>query len=283
MVAAMVTSAAGRRFVEKAALVTGGGSGIGLACARRLAEEGAAVTICGRGEERLTKGAEAIGHGCRFVVADVTDEAEVANAVSFAREATGALDVIVANAGATEALGPLALVEVEAFERDLRLNVIGTFITIKQGAPALAAAGGGAIVAMSSIAGTLTHPLMGPYSTSKAGLDMLVRNAADELGPFGIRVNAVKPGLVPTDASNPLATNEATRADYLAQMPLGRLGTVDDIAGAVAFLAGPDSTWITGQCLGVDGGHALRRGPDLGGLVGSFFDDLVAERFSSGS
>lgn len=278
----MANPAPSAALVGKAALVTGGGSGIGLACARRLAAEGAAVTICGRDAERLANGAAAVGHGCRVVVADVTDEAQVANAVAVAREATGALDVIVANAGATEALGPLALIEVEAFERDLRLNVIGTFITIKQGAPALAAAGGGSIVAMSSIAGTLTHRLMGPYSTAKAGLDMLVRNAADELGAYGIRVNAVKPGLVPTGASDPLASNDATRADYLAQMPLGRLGTVDDIAGAVAFLAGPDSTWITGQCLGVDGGHSLRRGPDLGGLVGSFFDDQVAERFTAG-
>ena len=272
----MSEDATGRRFDGKAALVTGGGSGIGLGCARRLASEGAAVTICGRNEERLEGGVEAIGCGARYVVADITQEADLVAAVAAARESTGNLDVVVANAGATEALGPLPLIDAGAFERDLRLNVIGTFLTIKASAPALSAAGGGSIVAVSSIAGVLTHRIMAPYSASKAGMEMLVKNAADELGAYGIRVNAVRPGLVPTDTSDPLASNELTRADYLAQMPLGRLGDVEDIAGAVAFLAGPDSTWITGQCIGVDGGHSLRRGPDLSGLVGGLFDEALA-------
>jgi NAD(P)-dependent dehydrogenase (short-subunit alcohol dehydrogenase family) len=274
--AAMSADATARRFEGKAALVTGGGSGIGLGCAQRLAAEGAAITICGRSEERLQQGVGAIGQGARYVVADITSEAEVGAAVAAAKEATGGLDVVVANAGATEALGPLPLVDAGAFERDLRLNILGTFLTIKHSAPALAAAGGGAIVAVSSIAGVLTHRLMAPYSASKAGMEMLVKNAADELGAYGIRVNAIRPGLVPTDTSSPLASNDATREDYLAQMPLGRLGDVEDIAGAVAFLAGPDSTWITGQCIGVDGGHSLRRGPDLGGLVGGLFDQMLA-------
>jgi NAD(P)-dependent dehydrogenase (short-subunit alcohol dehydrogenase family) len=264
------------RFAGKAALVTGGGSGIGLGCAARLAAEGAAVTICGRNEERLRAGVAVIGHDSRYVVADVTDEVAVADAVAMACEATGSLNVIVANAGATEALGPLPLIEFDAFERDLRLNVLGTFLTIKLGAPALSRSGGGAIVAVSSIAATLTHRLMAPYSAAKSGMEMLVRNAADELGASGIRVNAVRPGLVPTGASDPLATNTVTRADYLSQMPLGRLGTVEDIASAVSFLAGDESSWITGQCLGVDGGHSLRRGPDLSGLVGGLFDEQLA-------
>ncbi|HEU4841435.1 MAG TPA: SDR family oxidoreductase, partial [Ilumatobacteraceae bacterium] len=93
----------------------------------------------------------------------------------------------------------------------------------------------------------------------------------------GIRVNGVRPGLVPTDASGPLNEHEGTRQDYLAQMPLGRVGTIDDVAALVAFLAGPESTWITGQLIGVDGGHSLRRGPDLGGL----FDPLFGEALTS--
>lgn len=261
-----------------AALVTGGGSGIGLACARKLVSAGAAVTICGRSEERLVAAAKDLGPSVQHVVCDVTSEADVERAVAVASERTGRLDSIVANAGATQALGPLPLVDVEAFRKDLDLNVIGTFLTIKHSAPALAAAGGGSIVAISSIAGVLTHPLMAPYSAAKSGLEMLVRNAADELGPYGIRVNAIRPGLVPTDASDPLAADEATRRDYLAQMPLGRLGTVDDIASAVAFLVSEESSWITGQCLGVDGGHSLRRGPDISNLVRGFFDDSLLAR-----
>lgn len=269
---------AGAAFDGMAALVTGGGSGIGLACARRLADAGAAVTICGRTEARLAEAATSIGHDCRWVRADITDEAAMSAAVATAGEARGRLDVVVANAGGTTVVGPLATTEVDGFERDLLLNVVGTFVSLKTAAPLLAADGGGAVVAVSSIAGALTHRLMAPYSVAKAGVDMLVRNAADELGCYGIRVNGVRPGLVPTDASDPLASHDATRGDYLAQMPLGRLGTVDDVAGVVAFLAGPDASWITGQIVNVDGGHTLRRGPDLDALLGDHFAPALAAR-----
>lgn len=264
-----------------AALVTGGGSGIGLACARRLADDGALVTICGRTEARLAEAAESLGERGRYVVADIADEAAVSAAVEQAAEPLGGLHVVVANAGGTQAIGPLALVDKAAFENDLDVNIIGTFLTIKAAAPFLAGAGGGSVVAVSSIAAALTHPLMAPYSVAKAGLDMLVRNAADELGAFGIRVNGVRPGLVPTGASDPLVTHDATREDYLAQMPIGRLGTVDDIASAVRFLAGDESSWITGQILSVDGGHTLRRGPDLTPLLAGHFADALQARMGS--
>ena len=130
-------------------------------------------------------------------------------------------------------------------------------------------------MALSSIAGHLTHRHLGAYAVAKAGIEMLVRNAADELGAYGVRVNGVRPGLVPTDASGPLNDDAATREDYLAQMPLGRTGTVEDVAALVAFLAGPESTWITGQLIGVDGGHSLRRGPDLGALFDPAFADAL--------
>lgn len=250
------------------AIVTGGGSGIGLACARHLAGTGMEVTIVGRSQARLEEALASLPEGTRAVAADITDEAAMGIAVDRAVAGRGPLRAVVANAGGAFAVGPLALVAVDDFARELEVNVTGTFVTLKATAPRLARSGGGAIVAVSSVAGGLTHPLMAAYSTSKAALEMLVRNAADELGRFGIRVNAVRPGLVPTGASDPLASHGPTRDDYLAQMPLGRVGTVDDVARAVAFLAGEDASWITGQVLGVDGGHGLRRGPDLGALVG---------------
>jgi NAD(P)-dependent dehydrogenase (short-subunit alcohol dehydrogenase family) len=264
-----------------AALVTGGGSGIGLACAQRLAGDGALVTICGRTEQRLADAAASIGDRCSYVVADIADEGAVAAAAEQAASSLDGLHIVVANAGGTQAIGPLALVDKAAFENDLSVNVTGTFLTIKGAAPFLAGAGGGSIVAVSSIAGALTHPLMAPYSVAKAGIDMLVRNAADELGDFGVRVNGVRPGLVPTGASDPLVSHAGTRDDYLAQMPLGRLGTVDDVAAAVRFLAGPESAWITGQMLNVDGGHTLRRGPDLDGLLGVHFADALQARLGT--
>ena len=265
----------------KAALVTGGGSGIGLACAQRLVDDGAVVTICGRTESRLASAAAGIGERCHYVVADISDEESVVDAASSAAAPLDALHIVVANAGGASALGPLALIDKAAFENDLAVNVTGTFLTIKGTVPLLTRSGGGSIVAVSSIAAALTHPLMAPYSVAKAAIDMLVRNAADELGRFRVRVNGVRPGLVPTGASDPLVGHEPTRDDYLAQMPLGRLGTVEDVAAAVRFLAGPESSWITGEMLNVDGGHTLRRGPNLDSLLGVHFAEALQARLGT--
>lgn len=245
-----------------AALVTGGGSGIGLGAARRLVADGATVTICGRTPERLDQAAKELGDNARWIVADVTDEAATKAAVAAACEATGKLDVVVACAGGSRHMGPLVLADVEAFRATVDLNITGTFLTLKHAAPVMARNGGGSFVAISSIAGVLTHRYLGAYCIGKAGIDMLVRMAADELGASNVRVNAVRPGLVETDMVGMITAGGEVLDDYLAQMPVRRVGTVDDIAGAVRYLAGPESTWVTGQVLGVDGGHTLRRGPD---------------------
>ena len=256
------------------ALVTGGGSGIGLACARRLLRDGATVTIAGRSEDRLHKGAAALaadvprGAEVRVAVCDVTDEAAVEAAVQTAAS-SGRLDIAVANAGGG-AVGSVVRMSLDEWRYTVDLNLTGTFLTIKHAGQAMAGAGG-AIVAISSIAGTLTHRFMSAYCASKAGVEMLVRCAADELGALGVRVNAVRPGLVPTDLAAPLATNDVVVADYLDQMPLARLGTTDDVAEAVRWLAGPESSWVTGQCVAIDGGHTLRRGPRIETTVETFF------------
>ena len=138
-------------------------------------------------------------------------------------------------------------------------------------------AGGGSFVGISSIAAPLTHRFMSVYCVSKAGLETLVRTAADELGPAGVRVNAVRPGLVPTELAAALDDDPEVRSDYLAQMPLGRLGSVDDVAGLVRFLLGPESSWITGEAIGVDGGHHLRRGPDVEHWSRALFGDAATE------
>ena len=199
----------------------------------------------------------------------------MAASVAAAAEPLGGLHITVVNAGGGLTAGPIVTGDVEGWRQQLDVNVIGSFLTIKHAAPVIARSGGGAIVAISSIAGSHTHRHLAAYSVSKAALDMLVRNAADELGEFGVRVNAVRPGLVPTDASQPLDADPGTRADYVAQMPLARTGTTEDIADAVRFLAGDESSWITGQTFGVDGGHSLRRGPDLDGLIGAMFRPTV--------
>jgi NAD(P)-dependent dehydrogenase (short-subunit alcohol dehydrogenase family) len=252
----------------KAALVTGGGSGIGLGTAKRFAADGAHVTIAGRTADRLRQASDEIaavaapGVVVAHAVCDVTVEDDVKAAVARASEATGGLDVLFACAGGARHLGPLAEADAEAWRATLELNVFGTFLCIKHAAPVMAAGGGGTIVAMSSIAGRRTHRLMSAYCTGKAGIEMLVRVAADELGPQGIRVNAVQPGLVDTELVAAVTAGGRLLDDYLEQMPVSRVGTVDDVAAAVRFLAGPESSWVTGETLAVDGGHHLRRGPN---------------------
>ena len=248
------------------ALVTAGGTGIGLGIAKRLARDGARVTICARREPVLAEAVAEIGHGARYVVCDVTDDAQVGEAVESASGPDGRLDIAVANAGGGPA-GPLPMLDVESWNAGLALNLTSVFSLIRHSAPRMGKAGGGSIVAISSIAGHLTHRSLGPYCVGKAGLEMLVRNAADELGRYGIRVNGVRPGLVPTDNAAPLYQTDAIREDYLKRMPLGRVGTPEDVAAAVRFLAGPEASWITGQLLGVDGGHSLRGGPNVDPLM----------------
>lgn len=259
----------------KAAVVTGGGTGIGLGCAKRLAADGAVVTICGRRADVLERAVAEIGPNGRFVVCDVQDEAQVTALMAAAAEPLGALHIAVVNAGGGVTAGPIVAGDLQGWIDQLGVNVIGAFLTIKHAAPHLGRAGGGSIIAISSIAGVRTHRGLGAYCVSKAALEMLVYNAADELGEYGIRVNAVRPGLVPTDATDRLTGDDYTRNDYLAQMPISRTGTPEDIADAVRFLAGDEATWITGQCFGVDGGHSVRRGPDLDNLIGNLFRPMV--------
>ena len=137
----------------------------------------------------------------------------------------------------------------------------------------MARGGGGSIIGMSSIAGAATHKYMSAYCVGKAGIEMLVKVAADELGPSNIRVNAVEPGLVDTELVSFITAGGDLLDDYLKQMPVSRVGTVDDIAAAVRFLAGPESSWVTGEMLAVDGGHHLRRGPNYGLVVEPMYGD----------
>lgn len=271
-----------RVLMGQAALITGGGSGIGFGCAQHLVRDGASVTLAGRGRQRLEDAAAALraeapdGVEVRVVTCDVAVEEEVAAAVEAAVALTGGLQHCVASAG-TGTVAPVIAMPAEEWHRVLGINLTGAFFTLKHAGEAMVRSGGGAFVGISSIAAPLTHPFMAAYCVSKAGLESLVRNAADELGRANVRVNAVRPSLVPTELATPLEEDPAVLADYLAQMPVSRTGTVDDVAALVRFLCGPESSWITGQCIGVDGGHHLRRGPDVEHWARAIYGDAVVD------
>jgi NAD(P)-dependent dehydrogenase (short-subunit alcohol dehydrogenase family) len=253
------------------ALVTGGGSGIGLGTAALLAGDGAIVTICGRTQEKLEDATARIGGGARWTVADITDEDQVAAAVARAADGgpSGGLDILVANAGGSQHLGSFLEADIAAVRSTVELNLIGTAICIKHAARSMATSGGGSIVGMSSGAGHFPHRWLWAYGASKGGVDQLCRNAAEELGPLGIRVNSVQPGIIDDELMAQITAGGPLLEHYLENMPIARVGRVEDVARAVRFLAGPESSWITGVNLAVDGGHHLRHGADYSRLFGT--------------
>jgi NAD(P)-dependent dehydrogenase (short-subunit alcohol dehydrogenase family) len=263
----MSTTSDPRSLAGRVALVTGGGSGIGLGCARELVAVGATVVLAARNTDRLATAAEELrasatsGAQVLTVACDVTNEDSVSAACARSAEA-GDFTLVVANAGFGTG-GPIHLTALDDWNGVIATNLTGAFLTIKHSVPYLSANGGGSIVAVSSIAGPVTHRFMTPYDVSKAGLEMLIRQTADELGCRNIRANAVRPGLVPTDATEAMVNYPPVVDDYVAQMPLGRVGTTEDVGRLVRFLLSDESSWITGTCISVDGGHHLRRGPNI--------------------
>jgi NAD(P)-dependent dehydrogenase (short-subunit alcohol dehydrogenase family) len=269
----------------KRALVTGGGTGIGVGISRRLLQEGATVTIVGRRSEVLDETGSALAEEfgsdqIRWTTCDITDETQVKDAVAFAGDGEG-LDIAVANAGGSGSggLAPFLELDQEAWVDVCLLNIVGTANTIREAALAMRSRGGGAIVAISSAGSAGPEVCFSHYSSTKAAVDMLVRNAAQELGDFGIRVNAIQPGVVPSEiAAEAWAGNEDQYAHILKNSPLGRTGTAEEIGDAVVFLAGPSSAWITGQILGVDGGLTLHMVANLQGLARKIHGDDVVNR-----
>lgn len=239
---------------SKAALVTGASKGIGAEIARRLARDGAAVVVNyvhGRADaERVVRDVEAAGGRAIAVQADIGDPAGVPALFDAAEHAFGGLDILVNNAGIMR-LAPIADSDDAMFDAQIAVNLAGVFRAMREGARRLR--DGGRIIGFSSSVVGLYQPNYGVYAATKSAVEALTHVLAKELGPRGITVNAVSPGPVET-ALFLHGKTEAQVGAITKLIPLGRLGQPADIAGLVAFLAGPDSGWVNGQVIRANGG-----------------------------
>jgi NAD(P)-dependent dehydrogenase (short-subunit alcohol dehydrogenase family) len=270
-------------FDGHSVLVTGGGTGIGKGCAQHFLAHGATVTIAGPDGDVLESAAaelrDATGNDAvRTAVCDVTEEELVQRAVATATE-DGGLDVLVANAG-TAWPGPVQLLDKAQWHMAYDVNVVGTALCIKHASPVMRGRGTGAVVAISSVEALRASKFMPTYNVTKAALDTLVACAARELGPLGIRVNGVRPGVVLTEAVRAQLTEGSLQAG-LRQSYLGLHGTPEDIAKAVAFLASEDAAWVTGQMLNVCGGLSVHDGANFEGLARMVFGDKEIDNVSA--
>src|ERR1700693_2635327 len=244
------------RHDGKVAVVTGGTSGIGLATAQRLAAEGAHVYVTGRRSDELAAAVRAIGREAVVVQGDVAKSADLDRLYDTVRREEGHLDILFANAGIGE-FAPLGAITEEHFDRQFDVNVKGTLFTVQGALPLMSA--GSAIVLNASLVSIKGNPAFSIYSATKAALRSFARNWAVDLKGKGIRVNAVSPGVIPTPGyQTSLGMTEQQQDDYIRSVipaiPLGRTGTPDEIAKAVAFRASDESSYITGIELFVDGG-----------------------------
>ena len=264
-------------FTGRTYLVTGGGSGIGKGVAAGLARAGADVVIVGRNAGRLSAAAAEISADAPGRVlagpADVTDEAQVAAVVQEATSWNGRLHGVVHCAGGSETIGPITQIDSEAWRRTVDLNVNGTMYLLKYTAREMVRGGGGSFVGISSIAASNVHRWFGAYGVSKSAVDHLMLLAADELGPSWVRVNGIRPGLIRTDLVEVIVNSPEISEDYRQCTPLPRIGEVTDVANLAMFLLSDSAAWITGQVINVDGGHGLRRGPDMSAMLVPVFGE----------
>lgn len=278
--------AKGRVFEGKTAFVTGGSGGIGSACAEALVRDGAAALLMGRRGEALEKTRDGLlaripDAQVEIHAGDALDEGDVRAALAAAYSIHQRLDIVVPTVGGG-AIRPLLMHDAESFRTDLELNIMSAFIAVRYATPLMVRNGGGSIVCISSDAAKLPFPWLSAYSTAKNGLEGFVRSAAEELARHKIRVNAVRPGMTRTEATAGLFASQEIHDRFAEEKPLGRLGEPEDIAPGVRYLAGPESSWVTGQSFAIEGGNELRKAPDLGPMVREIYGEEAFEAVLAG-
>lgn len=251
----------GVRLKEKVAIITGGAGGIGRAAGRLFVAEGAQVLLADIDEDALRNAVAEIGSNqVSHCVTDVTDLEANQRMVALAEERYGGVDVMLANAGIEGQVKPITECDVEVFDRVMAVNVRGVWLGLKAVIPAMQKRDGGSIVITSSVAGVTGTPGMSPYNTSKHAVIGMMRAAAQECAPSGIRVNTVNPSPVETRMMRSLeegmspGAGEAAHEMIRARIPLQRYGEPEDIAALMLFLAGDESRFITGSVYMADGG-----------------------------
>lgn len=251
------------RLLDKVALVTGASGGLGGAICREFAAEGAdSIVVYNRdaeGAERTASAVRAVGRRAEIVQADVAVEEEVAAAVAKAESSFGRIDIAAAVAGIGGSLKPLLELQADEFERVMKVNVVGTYLTVRHAAALMVRSGGGKIITMSSIHGVSGTHYAVPYEASKAAIIGFTRGAAFDLAEYNIQINAIAPGAVPVPNDPPPEEGSALHDAWIRYTPLGRFGVPVDIARAAVYLASRDADWVTGQVLHVDGGISAGR------------------------
>ncbi|MFE4628757.1 SDR family NAD(P)-dependent oxidoreductase [Streptomyces mirabilis] len=237
----------------KTALVTGAGRGLGAAVAQLLSHAGAQVVLVGRTEATLKAAAASLPGETLVVPADLSSPDAPAQVLGQAIAVFGSVDILVNNAGVGHGAGSDELSSTD-IDQVLALNLKATLLLAGAAAAHMAGNGGGSIISISSALSALGTPRASLYAASKGGVDAATRALAAEWGPHQVRVNAIRPAVTRSDMARSLIENEAMVTTYLKRVPMGRVGEAEDVARAALFFASPDSSYITGQILDVDGG-----------------------------
>jgi len=241
------------RLEGKSAIITGGGSGIGLACTRLFSKEGAKVAIMGRKQDRLEAAAKEVGGQVLAVVGDLTNNNDLDNVISKTLNAFGKIDIVVNNGGVFAGF-PLHETKDEDWDTIMDTNIRSVFQLTKRVLPHMMKRKAGAFIHISSILGLVAAPGVAAYNVSKGALLQFNRSIAIEYGSMGIRSNAVCPGMVKTEMTEELMKDKELMQEWSKDYPIGRFGVPKDVANACLYLASDESSFVTGVAFPVDGG-----------------------------
>ena len=241
------------RLKDKTAIITGGGSGIGLATARAFCKEGAKVILFGRRKEKLVSAANELGDSVLIVQGDMTHNDDLDQLINKTLNNFKGIDILVNSAGLFNG-APLHEISDSQWDEMMDINIRSVFQLTRRVLPIMMAQKSGSIVHISSILGLIAVPQVAAYNVSKGALNQFSRSIAVEYGPYGIRSNSICPGLIETDMTADLMKDTSLMQEWSKEYPIGRFGKPEDVASACLFLASEESSFITGTVLPVDGG-----------------------------